>query len=350
MGRTTERRIWFSPSARKFAPLARISANICEDSSMAALPTPQTPVVELRHLRPNQLTSLLEEETAVWQRQFEWDFRPSAELVRRFLGMQALSGHAILHGDQAIGYVYYVAEDRKGLVGDLFVREGWLHAGYEAVLLDATVASLQATPAVRRIESQLMMIPPDQHLNVPLPARARSYSRDFFLFDTALAHRLLTRSPQARFDQWHERWSEDAAQLIPLSYRGHVDSDINDQYRSVGGSRRFLHNIVQYPGCGTFFQPASYVATDGDGNLLGLCLASLVAHDIGHLTQICVSPAAQGRGLGYELIRRSIETLRASGCRKVSLTVTSSNREAIRLYERVGFERTRRFRAMVWDL
>jgi len=317
---------------------------------MAAVPTPHIPIVELRHLRQGQLNALLEEETAAWQQEFDWDFRPSAELVRRFLSMQALSGHAILSGDEAIGYVYYVSEDRKGLIGDLFVRRAWRHAGHEAALLDAAVASLQATPGLRRIESQLMMVSPEEHLALPLPARARSYSRDFFVYDMSREAKLPPIAAKARFDHWHERWSEDAAQLIPVCYRGHVDSDINDQYRSVAGARRFLHNIVQYPGCGTFFQPASYVASDEDGNLLGLCLASLVAYDVGHLTQICVAPKAQGQGLGYEMMRRAIETLRSAGCRRVSLTVTSSNCDAIALYERVGFERVRRFRAVVWDL
>ena len=317
---------------------------------MAAVPTPQTHIVELRHLRPGQLDRLLEEETEAWQRDFDWDFRPSAELVRRFLGMHALSGHALVHGGEVAGYVYSVAEDRKGLIGDLFLRPAWRQTENVSGLLEAAVESLAATPGLRRVESQLMMVAPDEHLIIPMPARARSYSRDFFLLDTAEAAQLPPKMTGVRFDRWQERWSEDAAQLIPICYRGHVDSDINDQYRSAAGARRFLHNIVQYPGCGTFFQPASHIATDDDGNLLGLCLASLVAHDVGHLTQICVAPAAQGFGLGYELMRRSMEALRVSGCRRVSLTVTSSNREAVRLYERIGFQRERRFRAIVWDL
>ena len=293
-------------------------------------------MVELRHLRPDQFTAMLAEETNTWQQDFDWDFRPSAELVLRFLSMKDLGGHAILDGDQAVGYSYYVSEDRKGLIGDLFVRRAWRHMGYEAALLSASVGALEATPGLRRIESQLMLVPPDEHLNIPLAGRARSYTRDFFLIDAAVAAALPVRAKQSRFEPWHERWIEDSAQLIPASYRGHVDSDINDQYRSTAGARRFLHNIIQFPGCGTFFQPASQVASDGNGNLLGICMASLVAHDVGHLTQICVAPAAQGQGIGYELMRRSLIALKTSGCRRVSLTVTSSNRQAIALYERVG--------------
>ena len=65
------------------------------------------------------------------------------------------------------------------------------------------------------------------------------------------------------------------------------------------------------------------------------------------MTQVCVSKAARGTGAGYELIRRSLESLARHGCRKVTLTVTGSNAEAIGLYERMGFRKTRNFAAFV---
>jgi ribosomal protein S18 acetylase RimI-like enzyme len=130
-----------------------------------------------------------------------------------------------------------------------------------------------------------------------------------------------------------------------------VDSNINDQYRSTGGARRFLTNIVQYPGCGTFFSPAACVAIPATGRgLYGICLTSLVAHDVGHITQVCVAPAFRGTGLGYELLRRSLVALADHGCRTVSLTVTTSNASAIQLYERMGFVNRRDFAAYVWEM
>ena len=70
-------------------------------------------------------------------------------------------------------------------------------------------------------------------------------------------------------DNWTERKQDDAGALIVSAYQGHIDSQINDQYRSPAGARRFLLNIIQYPGCGSFFQPASFVALDGaTGKLL----------------------------------------------------------------------------------
>jgi ribosomal protein S18 acetylase RimI-like enzyme len=109
-------------------------------------------------------------------------------------------------------------------------------------------------------------------------------------------------------------------------------------------------NIIQYPGCGSFFQPASYVALDqGSGKLCGISLSSFVNADVGHITQVCVSHAVRGTGVGYELIRRSLELLAKHGCRKASLTVTAANLDAIELYERMGFRQTRNFSAYVWE-
>jgi ribosomal protein S18 acetylase RimI-like enzyme len=106
---------------------------------------------------------------------------------------------------------------------------------------------------------------------------------------------------------------------------------------------------VQYPGCGTFCGPASFAAIDAStGVLQGMALASMVALHSGHITQVCVAPAYKGAGLGYELVRRSLVALAANGCRSVSLTVTTANHGAVRLYERMGFVNRREFAAHVW--
>ena len=157
-----------------------------------------------------------------------------------------------------------------------------------------------------------------------------------------------TLFPPSPSDPWTEAWQEAAGRLIAGAYQNHIDSQINDQYRSANGARRFLTNIVQYPGCGSFFAPASYAAFSA-GALCGVSLASLVAHDVGHITQVCVAPSFQGTGLGYELMRRSMESLSGHNCRAVSLTVTAANESALRLYRKMGFVQRRAFSAFVWE-
>ncbi len=89
---------------------------------------------------------------------------------------------------------------------------------------------------------------------------------------------------------------ESIAELVAAVYQGHVDSLINDQYRSPAGAARFLRNIVHFPGCGVFQSDASSVAIDEHGDLLGCVIATRVAPQTGHVAQICVRPAGRGAG------------------------------------------------------
>jgi ribosomal protein S18 acetylase RimI-like enzyme len=318
----------------------------------AASDTARARIVDLRHLRPGDLDSLLEQETEVWRENLEWDFRGSASLVRRFLEMQALNGYSLLIDGHPAGYCYFVSEERKGLIGDLYVMKEFVTVENEEILLEAVVDGLIKSPFVHRIESQLMMLRNAPFLRLPQQRYLRVHARDFMEADLAVAEGLPeARLPQTvRIEGWTERKQDEAATLIAVAYQGHIDSHINDQYRSPAGARRFLMNIIQYPGCGSFFQPASFVAVDpGTGKLSGICLGSLVKADVGHITQVCVSKAVRGTGVGYELMRRSLVALQKSGCRKVSLTVTAANTEAIAVYERMGFRKTRDFAAYVWE-
>lgn len=319
---------------------------------MSALLEAKPLLVDLRQVRAEDLDALLEEEAARWERELDWDFRPSADLVRRFVRMQALSGYVLAAGRKVVGYCYYVSEERKGLVGDLYVMKEWSRPEYEAQLLTAALRAMFATPDVKRVESQLMMLAEGAREGMPFREWLQPFRRNFMMADLAGARDLPVgrAAVGTNFERWHEREHEQGARLIAKAYQGHVDAEINDQYRNVSGARRFLTNIVQYPGCGSFFQQGSYVAIDGvTGQLLGLSLASLVAFDVGHITQVCVDPAIRGTGVGYELMRHCMRALAEAGCRRVSLTVTASNTGAIGLYERLGFQTYRSFDAIVWS-
>jgi len=268
-----------------------------------------------------------------------------------------LNGFALVDDGEAVGYAYYVLEEHKGLIGDLFVRDVFRSVENQKWLLQSVLRSLTATPQIDRIESQLMM----WHAagGLPMPRHLSSFERNFMMLEMSRAAlepapgRGRPSAPMASrvyVNKWSDQYQEAAAQLIAAAYLGHVDSLINDQYRSVAGARRFLFNIVQYPGCGMFFKPASVAAFDRlTGRICGICLASMVMPYCGHITQICVAPGVRGAGVGYEMLRQSLTLLRAAGCSKTSLTVTASNRNAIKLYEDVGFTTIRRFFAHVWE-
>jgi ribosomal protein S18 acetylase RimI-like enzyme len=321
---------------------------------MAAwLESPDHLIVDLRNISAADMTRLLDEETLAWRAALDWDFEPSAELVRRFVGMQALSGFALLEGERTIGYSYYIREEKKGLIGDLYVCQRERTAERENALIEATLEALWRSPGVRRVEAQLLLLESPLKRNVPFASRFKPYPRRFLDAPARQALALEAHEPEGMaIAPWTEAQQDDSARLVAAAYRGHIDSEINDQYRSPGGSRRFLSNIVQYPGCGTFFPQASFAAVasnGGRGELCGISLASLVARETGHITQICVAPSQRGKGIGYALLRRSMLALAAHGCRTVGLTVTSKNTSAIRLYEQMGFADRREFAAYVWD-
>ncbi len=223
--------------------------------------------------------------------------------------------------------------------------------GAEARLFRTVLADLIGTPNVRRVESQLLLL--DRAIGEHSQRERCVDIRERLLMSLGTsAPAMPAGKAYGRFhiEPWAEHHHESAANVIALAYSDHVDSRINDQYRTVAGARRFIYNIVQYPGCGMFFKPGSFVAFDiATGWLAGIVLVSFVGDETGHITQLCVTPAARGRGLGYELLRQAVAVLRMNGAKRISLTVTAANTGAIRLYERCGFHEVRRFLAYMWE-
>lgn len=314
----------------------------------------QVEVLDLRHFQARHFSDLLEEESRIWATKLRWDFRPSCDIVRRYLDLRALSGYALVDGQTPVGYSYYVHEDHKVLIGDLFVSEPYRTLEAQHTLLRHVVETAENTPGVERIEGQLMMLESPAVPSLYPASQLAVFERNFMMAEGigGLRREVFGRKPSSEivFEPWTEEFTEATAGLITRSYRSHIDSEINDQYRSVAGARRFLHNIIQYPGCGAFYAPAALMAIDlKTGELCGISLTSLVETDVGHITQICVSPERRTTGVGSELLWRSIRSFCDRRCDAVSLTVTASNAGAVRLYERVGFQTIRQFRAYVWE-
>lgn len=311
-------------------------------------------ILDLRHMQGRDLDGLLAEERRIWAEQMRWDFAASREIVQRYLDQRALTGYALLDAGRPVGYTYFVHEEHKALVGDLFVSAPYRTLETQHRLLRHVVETAQHLPGVLRVEAQLIMLESDLVASLYPTWELAVFDRQFMLADgvqsmSREAFGAGLRAPVV-FEPWDERHQEAASQLIARCYQGHVDSRINDQYQSAAGARRFLHNITNYPGCGAFHHPAAMAAFDRrTGQMCGLALTSLVEARVGHITQVCVAPDWRGQGVGGELMWRAVGAFRARGCEAVSLTVTASNAGAVRLYERMGFRTLRRFRAYVWE-
>jgi ribosomal protein S18 acetylase RimI-like enzyme len=93
---------------------------------------------------------------------------------------------------------------------------------------------------------------------------------------------------------------------------------------------------------GTILQPGGqiFVALD-HGTVVGTC-AIVPTHDdpgVWELVKLAVSPSSRGSGLGRRLVEESLSFARGRGGRRVVLLSSSLLNDALRLYERVGFQR-----------
>src|SRR5690348_18016900 len=84
-------------------------------------------IVDLRQVRARSLENLFQEEVLRWREELHWDYRPSVDLIRRFVDSRALGGSVATENGQAAGYGFYVLEDHKGLIGGLFVSRSEEH-------------------------------------------------------------------------------------------------------------------------------------------------------------------------------------------------------------------------------
>ncbi len=309
-------------------------------------------ILDLRHFSARQLRTLLEHEAQIWRRRLRWDYQGSTELLLEYLDSRTLPGFVALDHGRLCGYAFCIYEDYKAVIGDAYASLGDEADSLQVTktLLYHLIQMLRHSPGIERIESQLMLYPSGTIDDVFLAAGFRLFPR-----------RLLERSLEQRavpilvpedleLASWSAGDFTPAAELIHRSYIGHIDAQVNDQYCSMQGSLRFLHNIVRFPGCGVFDEMSSWVLRRRqDRSLAGIVLCSDVGEHVRHVTQLCVAPEHRGRGLGEALMRQSFASLAGTGTQAVTLTVTEANRQAMRLYDALGFTTRHHFEAMVFD-
>ena len=311
-------------------------------------------ILDLRHFTSVDLRPLLDDEMQVWSRLLSWDYGSSADMILRYVDAKILPGYAAIERGRVFGYAFFVYEGSKGVIGDLFVSNGSRTPDAHVVenrLLTHVIETLQQSPGIHRIEAQLLV---HQAGEVSRPFLNQGFHRHSRLFMVLPLRNAIgpirPPHPDIQIRSWSEHDYQSAAAVITTAYRGHVDSQINDQYRSLSGSLRFLNNIVRFPGCGVFDADSSFVATHRKTkNLVGLILCSRVRQDVGHVTQVCVLPEYRSHGIGLALLEATAENLRQRRFQMLSLTVTEANTRAVELYRKLGFETKRVFDAFVWE-
>ncbi len=312
-------------------------------------------ILDLRHFSSADLRPLLDEEVEVWGNLLAWDYRGSSDMILRYVDTKILPGYAAVERGSIVGYSFFVYEGSKGVVGDLFVspRRADVRA-IELQMVEHVIETLQSSPGILRVEAQLLTHQTGDLAANFLSSGFQRYRRLFLALHLQGAGAPRIAPVSVPEDILVRRWAEQdyqpAAGVITAAYRGHIDSEINDQYRTHAGSNRFLNNIVRFPGCGVFDTDSSFVAIHRQSNaLIGLILCSRVKDDVGHVTQVCLVPEYRGLGVGEGLVVSTYNSLRSRNFNLLSLTVTEANHRAVDLYRRLGFVELRVFDAFVWE-
>ena len=315
----------------------------------------QLDILDLRHFTARQLRPLLEQEAGIWERRLRWDYRGSTELLLQYLDSRILPGFVALDRGRICGFCFCVYEGHKAVIGDIF-SDPLSHApaGTSEMLARHLLETLNASPDIDRIEAQLLLFDSGTTPTSFLTMGFKVYPRLFLERNLSLKQEPIESPPALaagiELCGWASGFYQATAELIQSAYAGHVDSDINDQYRNLAGSLRFLHNIVRFPGCGEFDPASSWILRDRATNgMVGVILCSRVAPDIAHVTQLCIAPAYRGQQLGRYLLEFCMQTLPGRRYRGITLTVSEQNESAVKLYFASGFGVRQRFDGLVYS-
>jgi ribosomal protein S18 acetylase RimI-like enzyme len=317
-------------------------------------------IIDIRHFEARAFQPLLQVESRHWDNNLRWDYAPSSDLITACLEEKRLSGYALVKEARICGYSFFFYEGDKGLIGNLFVEpDDDLGLEQARLLLDHVLETMLATPGIRRIETQLPHYS-FEDLNPSFRGHQfTGYARRFMAAPldpwSAASGLPVARTPRSLpadfvMVPWERKHDHEAAQLLYLTYRNHVDATINDQYGSAAGSERLIDNIVRHRGCGEHLPRVSLVAIHQPSRkLAGVLAITSVRPGTAHIPQVAVGREFQGCGLGTAMMEPAFRDLAGRGFREVSLTVTESNSGAVRLYERLGFETFRTFGAFAWN-
>jgi len=326
-------------------------------------------ILDLRHFAAPVLRPVLEAESAIWKERLNWDYLASAKLLLQYLDSRSLPGYVAVDAGRVTGYVFCVYEDTKAVIGDVFALPDGLPESYptgypsnlssnhgigrevEESLLQRLLELLLHSPGIDRIESQLLLHRDGVHSEVFLRAGFEVYRRLYMrrrLSGPPIAVNILL-PPELELRPWQDSDLNAAGKLISDAYRDHPDSRINDQYRTVAGSQRFLQNIVRFPGCGVFSPQASHVIVERRSHEpVALVLGSRVSPQCGHITQICVHPRLRRQGLARKLLQMAAAQFQRLNMTELTLTVTENNSQAVDLYKSDNYEIAHSFNAAVW--
>jgi ribosomal-protein-alanine N-acetyltransferase len=123
-----------------------------------------------------------------------------------------------------------------------------------------------------------------------------------------------------------------------LHFRNFEPEDLYEVVRLANRSLNESYDGGLFLQLGDLYPEGFIVAEDREG-ILGFLLGVVERAYEARVLILAVDERARARGVGTRLVRLFEERFRSKGIRRLNLEVRVTNTAAIRLYERLGFER-----------
>jgi ribosomal protein S18 acetylase RimI-like enzyme len=306
-------------------------------------------VVDISSLDPRDLEVLWQREAKLWLDELYWDISPVLAIIRRAVERKSLAGKAARAGAAVVGYIYYLLEGHRAVLGSLVLVPRAESSEIGSRVLGSLLASIETDPSVQRIESQFISFGLPWLSEFFRDHGFTEYQRAFMRRSLEATDSEVAADPGFRYELCGPACLSEASRLMQEAHAGSIDAEMNELYRTRDGCRLLLENILHRNGCGEPVSSASFIARDPKNRVSGLVLTTRIAPHHAHLAQVAVGPAMQGKGLGRVLLQRALGVLACTGFRTVSLMVSGANRKAHNLYDSLGFREVLAFPVFSWD-
>jgi ribosomal protein S18 acetylase RimI-like enzyme len=141
---------------------------------------------------------------------------------------------------------------------------------------------------------------------------------------------------------WDDRLLDAHAEAKYRSFKWEMDANVFPCLGERDGCRRLMTEIVRRSG---FVPEATWLLQHWPANQRRpeLCgtIQGVADNGMGAIQNVGITPAHRGHGLGSVLLWHSLAGFKRHGIDRVYLEVTADNSGACRLYQRLGFRRTK---------
>jgi GNAT superfamily N-acetyltransferase len=160
--------------------------------------------------------------------------------------------------------------------------------------------------------------------------------------DLAVARSAPALPPGYRFVAWNEAVIDVHARTKFRAFRDELDAIVFPCLGSLDGCRRLMREIRGKSG---FLPAATWLIARGSSpeslQWCGTIQGVAEKGSVGMIQNVGIVPGHRGLGLGRCLVERAVAGFRMHGLGRAALEVTVDNARAMRLYQRLGFRRTR---------